>query len=148
MTILALVSCLACADIIEPDDTNNWTIEGLSHYIRSKENSYISANLTSNGKTPSVVALVDSDRFCPRNPQSKKIKVAYQWVNYVTYCSSGVLVWIPRSKQGKEFVKQRFSGNSEVNIIYNNETFTFSTKKFTSVRQSWERSLKTLGTAL
>nr|WP_252724472.1 hypothetical protein [Vibrio hepatarius] len=134
--------------MIEPDDTNNWTIKGLSHYIRSKESSYISANLISSGKTPTVIALVDSDRFCPSRPKSKKIKVAYQWVNYVTYCSSGALVWIPRSKQGKEFVKQRFSGNSEVNVTYNNDTFTFSTKKFTSVRQSWERSLKTLGTSL
>ncbi|MDE3898548.1 MULTISPECIES: hypothetical protein [Vibrio] len=150
LMLLLLASNLAHADLIKPDDTQNWTVSGLAHYVRSKEDKYFSANIVSWGNNSSVVAFVDANGFCYASDKNKlkTVKVKYQWVKFIQKCSSSTAFWLPQSQRGIEFVKQSFSGNSDVTISFDSKTYTFSTKKYTSVRQRWERTQSTLGDAL
>ncbi|USD35358.1 MULTISPECIES: hypothetical protein [Vibrio] len=146
--LLSLASHLAHADLIKPDDKDYWTVDGLAHYVRSREDDNYYVRFVSNHNNPSVVAFAGRGRFCIDEGQTTKMKVQYQWVNFIQRCSSGRAYWIPKSQQGINFVKKEFSGNSDVQIMFNNVVYSFSTKKYTSVRQHWERTLKTLGKAL
>jgi len=148
LMLLLLASNLAHADLIKPDDTDYWTVDGLAHYVRSREDKDYYVSFVSNHNNPSVVAFVNNGRFCGGEGRTQKLKVQYQWVNFVKRCSSRQSYWVPKSQQGIDFVAKEFSGNSDVQIMFNNVVYSFSTKKYTSVRQHWERTLKTLGKAL
>ena len=146
--LLSLVSQLAHADLIEKNQSEYWNVDGLAHYVRSKENERFSAQLVSIGQNRSVVAFSEANDFCYQGGETKKVKVHYQWVKYVRHCSSGNGYWIPQSQRGIDFVKQQFSANGDVIVIFSNTTYSFTTKKFTSVKQRWEYTLQTLGDAL
>ena len=148
--LLSLASHLAHADLIERDDSDYWTVDGLAHYVRSKEDKYFSANIVSWGNNSSVVAFVDANALCYSSDSNKMktVKVKHQWVKFIKKCSSNSAFWIPQSQRGVEFVKQSFSGNANVTVNFGSNIYTFSTKKYSSVRQRWERTQSTLGDAL
>lgn len=50
LMLLLLASNLAHADLIKPDDTQNWTVSGLAHYVRSRKIS-ISLRISFLGET-------------------------------------------------------------------------------------------------
>ncbi|MDC5706394.1 hypothetical protein OPW36_20725 [Vibrio europaeus] len=145
---LSLASNLAHADIIEKNKNEQWNVEGLAHYIRSKENKRFSANLIAVGNNSSIVAFHEPYTYCRSRAVYKKVKIQYQWVNYVSQCIGGDNFWMPNSQKGKDFVKQEFSRNADVKVVFESENYTFSTKKFASVKQHWERTVKTSGNAL
>lgn len=148
LLLVALASYQANAEIIESDDSKKWTIDGIAHYVRSKESPSFTANLVSTASNESVVALHQPFDYCTSKQRYKKVKVQYQWVNYVSMCASGSNVWVPKSQRGVNFVKQKFTGYSDVKVVFDNQTFSFSTNSFTSVRQRWENMLRTQGNAL
>lgn len=144
----SLTSTLAFADLIETKKSEAWNIDGLAHYVRSKENKRFSANLVSTGRNTSVVAFYNPSDYCKRKPATESFKIQYQWVNYVSTCIGGNNFWVPKSQKGKDFVKQAFSRNADVKVVFKSKNYTFSTKKFTSVKQQWERTVRTVGDAL
>ncbi|KGY11256.1 hypothetical protein NM22_16875 [Vibrio tubiashii] len=146
--MLLVVPLFASADLIEVKESAQWNVNGLAHYVRAKEAKNFTANLVSTRNNASVIGFNEPYDICPFEPKYKKVKVQYQWVNYVTHCYGGNEFWIPATQKGKDFVKQKFTSNSDVKVVFDNKTYTFSTKKFTSVRQKWERTVKTVGDAL
>lgn len=146
--LLALVPHIAMADF-DDTESNNWLAEGLTHYIRSKEDSNFVAQLVSIGRNSSIVAFYDVKRTCfGDGGDRKKVKIFYQWVNYTKICRGGTGYWIPSSQRGIDFVSQKFTSNSDVKVLFGGNNYSFSTKNFPSVRQHWESTLRTSGDAL
>ncbi len=148
--LLAILPSISNAGLIEIDESDRWQSQGSTHYIRSKEDQNFVAQIVSVGRLSSVVSFYDtgSNTCFGDGGDTKKIKVFYQWVNYVEKCWGGNGYWVPRSQRGIEFVNQKFSSNSDVKIDFGSNSYTFSTKKFISAKQRWERTLKVSGDAL
>ncbi|MFB9216509.1 hypothetical protein [Vibrio sinaloensis] len=146
--LLSLASQFAYAELIEKDDAEYWTVDGLAHYVRSQEDERFVANLVSRSGDRSVIAFTNTRRSCYEGGEKKNVKIHYQWVKYIRTCASGNEYWIPVSQQGKSFVKQHFSSNADVKVLFNNIEYTFSTKEFVSVRQRWEITVRALGDAI
>lgn len=142
--LLALTSASASAG----NESETWQIDGIAHYIKSKETNRFGAHLVRVGRNSAIVAFSRSGFSCIEGGQAKRVKIQYQWVNFTRRCWGNEEHWIPKSQKGKDFVMARFSGNSDVKIIFGTNHYTFSTKKFTSTKQHWQRTLQNLDDAL
>lgn len=148
LLLVAITSYQAHAAIIESSDSEKWTVDGLAHYVRSKEDESFSAILVSVARNESVVGFSPPYDYCSYEPRYKKVKIHYQWVNYVSMCANGSSVWVPKSQRGINFVKQKFTSYPDVKVVFDDKTYSFATNSFTSVRQRWENMLRTQGDAL
>lgn len=146
---LALFSSIAIASQETVEQSDKWYVEGLSHYVRSKEDGNFIAQLISVGKNSSVVTFYELGNVCFGDSNDRKrVKVFHQWLNFSKKCLGGKEYWVPSSQQGIDYVSRKFSSYSDVEILFGNSDYTFSTKYFPSVRQRWEKTLKKSGNAL
>lgn len=146
--LLSLASQFTYAELIEKDDSDYWTVDGLAHYVRSRENDDFTANLIATNQNRSTVGFTHPYHYCSSDGDKKKVKIHYQWVRFVSRCSAGTAYWVPESQKGTDFLKQHFSSNADVKVLFDNVKYTFSTKYFVGVKQQWENTVDTLGNAI